>query len=168
MPHLPVLSQPLAALVEPLERESCFGEDLLSLVRTQLKSFLEMSLDLELTAHLGCSRHQRTTGRQGYRNGYYPRDLETGFGLLAQIKVPRCRQGGFQPALFQRYQRRRKEVDHFVQTLFFAGVSTRAVGEVLEVLLGIAPSATTVSRTVAKIDQQVQAFHRRSLTDDYV
>ena len=167
MPHLPVLSQPLSALVEPLERESFFGEDLLSLVRSQLKGFLEMSLDLELTHYLGCSRHQRTDGRQGYRNGHYHRDLETGFGLLEHIRVPRCRAAGFQPSLFQRYQRRQKEVEHFVQALFFAGVSTRAVGEVLEVLLGIAPSAA-VSRIVAQIDTQVQAFHRRPLTDEYV
>jgi len=168
MPQSPVLSQPLSALVEPLDRESFFGEDLLSLVRSQFKSFLEMSLDLELTAHLGCSRHQRTDGRQGYRNGYYTRDLETGFGLLEQIKVPRCRTAGFQPSLFQRYQRRRAEVDRFAQALFFAGVSTRGVGEVLEVLLGIAPSAATVSRIVAQLDRAVRAFHRRPLPDDYV
>ena len=168
MPHPSVLSQPLAALVEPLARESFFGEDLLSVVRSQLKSFLEMSLDLELTHYLGCGRHQRTDGRQGYRNGYYTRDLETGFGLLAQIRVPRCRKGGFQPSLFQRYQRRQKQVEHFVQALFFAGVSTRAVGEVLEVLLGIAPSAAAVSTMVARIDTQVQAFHRRPLADEYV
>lgn len=168
MPQSLVLSQPLSALVEPLERESFFGEELLSLVRRQFKSFLEMSLDLELTAHLGCSRHQRTDGRHGYRNGYYTRDLETGFGLLEQLKVPRGRAAGFQPSLFQRYQRRRQEVDRFAQALFFAGVSTRGVGEVLEVLLGIAPSAATVSRIVAQIDREVQAFHRRSLTDDYV
>jgi len=168
MPHLPVLSQPLSALVEPLARDGFFGDELLSAVRRQLKSFLEMSLDLELTAYLGCSRHQRTEGRQGYRNGYYTRDLETGFGLLEQIQVPRCRRAGFQPTLFQRYQRRRQEVERFVQALFFAGVSTRAVGEVLEVLLGFAPSAAAVSQIVARIDAQVQAFHRRILSDDYV
>jgi len=168
MPQPQVLTRSLAALLEPFDRESFFGEDLLSIVRKQMKGFLEMSLDLELTAYLGCSSHVRSSARRGYRNGSYTRDLETGFGLLEQLRVPRCRDGGFQPSLFERYQRRRKEVEQFTQALFFAGVSTRAVGEVLEILLGIAPSPTTVSAMVAKIDAEVEVFHQRPLTDDYV
>ena len=168
MPQPQVLTASLAALVEPLERDGFFGEDLLSLARQQLKSFLEMSLDLELTAYLGCSAHARSGARRGYRNGAYTRDLETGFGLLEQLRVPRCREGGFQPSLFARYQRRRQEVEQFVQALFFAGASTRAVGEVLEVLLGIAPSASTVSAIVKRLDAEVAAFHQRELGDEYV
>jgi putative transposase len=168
MPRSQVLTQSLAALVEPLDRDSFFGEDLLSVVRKQLKSFLEMTLDLELTAHLGCGHRVRSTSRCGYRNGHYTRDLETGFGLLEQLRVPRCREGGFQPSFFARYQRRREEVERFVQALFFAGVSTRGAAEVLEILLGVAPSATTVSAIVAKLDAEVRAFHRRPLGDEYV
>jgi len=171
MPPPTVLAQPLAALVEHLEQDGFFGEDLLSLVRSQFKSFLETSLELERTAFLGRTRHTRTPEaetRPGYRNGYYTRDLETGFGLLEDLRVPRCREGGFQPSLFERYQRRRQEVERFVQALFFAGVSTRAVGEVLEILLGFAPSAPAVSQMVAKIDVEVQAFHRQEVGDEYV
>ncbi len=172
MPRNSVLARPLAALAESLQEpgtaEDFFAEDLLSLARRHLKSFLETSLELELTASLGCGAHVRSKERRDYRNGYYTRDLATGFGLLQDLRVPRSRQGGFQPSLFERYKRRKQEVDGFIQALFFAGVSTRAVAEVLEVLWGYAPSASTVSSVVAQVDAEVKAFHRRELGDAYL
>lgn len=83
--------------------EGFFQEDLLSLARRHLKSFLEMSLELEWTACLGCGSQVRTPNRRDYRNGYYYRDLATGFGLLQDLRVPRSRKGGCQPSLFERY-----------------------------------------------------------------
>lgn len=172
MPHLSVLAQPLAALAESLQEpgaaEGFFAEELLSLARRHLKSFLEISLERELTAYLGCGSHVRSPERRDHRNGHYTRDLATGFGLLQDLRIPRSRKGGFQPSLFQRYERRKREVEQFIQALFFAGVSTRGVAEVLEVLWGYAPSASTVSAVVAQIDAEVRAFHQRELGDDYV
>jgi transposase-like protein len=160
-----VLAQPLAALVE--QGAEGFEDDLLSLARRHLKTLLETSLDLELTAYLGCSHHARTGSRQGYRNGSYTRDFVSGLGLLENLRVPRCREAGFQPSLFERYQRRHAQVDAFIRNLFFLGVSTRGVGEALELLLGIAPSAATVSSIVAQIDAEVRKFHQRPLPDHY-
>lgn len=172
MPHPSVLAQPLTALAEGLAEpgtaEGFFTEDLLSLARRHLQSFLEISLERELTAYLGCGSHARSPQRRDYRNGYYTRDLATGFGLLQDLRVPRSRRGGFQPSLFARYERRKRDVEQFIQALFFAGVSTRGVAEVLEVLWGYAPSASTVSAVVAQIDAEVRAFHQRELGDDYV
>jgi len=172
MPQPSVLGRPLAALAENLQEpgtaEGFFVDDLLSLARRHLKSFLEISLERELTAYLGCGSHVRSADRQDYRNGFYTRDLATGFGLLQELRIPRSRRGGFQPSLFQRYERRKKDVEQFIQSLFFAGVSTRAVGEVLELLWGYAPSASTVSAVVAQLDAEVKAFHQRPLDDHYV
>ena len=87
MPQTSFLSAPLTALLDPTA--DFLQDDLLSLARRQLKTFSETSLDLELTAYLGCAHHSRTPGRQGYRNGYYTRDLVTGFGVLDDLRVPR-------------------------------------------------------------------------------
>lgn len=166
MPRTAVLAHPLAALVD--QGADFFADDLLSLARRQLKTLLETSLDLELTSYLGCSHHARTGSRRGYRNGHYTRDFVSGLGLLENLRVPRCREGGFEPSLFERYQRRQQQVDVFIRNLFFLGVSTRGVGEALELLLGIAPSAATISAVVAQIDAQVREFHQRRLPDHYL
>lgn len=179
---MPATMFPLASLdglLESLDADDRDGDALLSAVRQNLKLLVEASLELDRTAQLGRVRHERLVlddagerdeplayGERSYRNGYYLRDLETGFGLIRQLKVPRLRHGRLEQRLFERYRRRRAEVERFVRTLFFAGVSTRAVGEVLQVLLGFAPSASAVSSMVAAIDQEVRAFHARPLQDE--
>jgi putative transposase len=139
----------------------------MSAVRANMKMLMEASLDMDRTAQLGRPRHVRVNGFGQYRNGYYKRDLETGFGLIRQLRVPRVRGETLCQSLFARYRRRRQDVEHIVRTLFFAGVSTRGVGEVLEILLGFAPSASAVSVMVAAIDKEVKAYHGRLLGDLY-
>lgn len=168
---MPTVTIPVASmegLLEKLDADDREGDALLSAVRQNLKMFMETSLELDRTVQLGRARHERSEARSDYRNGYYERDLETGFGLIRQLRVPRLRKGALTQRLFSRYQRRRCEVERFVRSLFFAGVSTRGVGEVLEILLGFAPSATAVSRMVAAIDGEVKAYHQRLLGDGFV
>jgi putative transposase len=167
MPATSIRFCSLNGLLEGLDQDDREGDALLSAARENLKMLVEETLELDRTAQLGRARHERKAGA-GYRNGYYERDLETGFGVLRQLRVPRLRHGGLEQGLFERYQRRRRDVERFVRALFFAGVSTRAVGEVLEILWGIAPSATSVSRIVAAIDKEVAAYHQRPLGDDFV
>jgi transposase-like protein len=59
--------------------------------------------------HLKAGPGEQTDDRQGYRNGTYERKLTTRVGTLCTgipaIEVPRDRDGTFQTALFERYQR---------------------------------------------------------------
>jgi transposase-like protein len=65
-----------------------------------------------MTDHLSAGPEERTAGRQGYRNGSYERQLTTRVGRLCAgipaMEVRRNRDGTFQMALFQRYQRSRQ------------------------------------------------------------
>jgi len=175
IPAFPVTS--LQGLFENLDRDDREGDALLSAVRRSMKMLIETGLELDRTAQLGCARHARVAAKEriGYRNGYYPRDLETGFGLIRDLQVPRLREAGkgtssisLEHKLFERYRRRRCEVERFVRALFFAGVSTRTVGEVLQILLGFAPSASAVSKMVAAVDKEAKAYHARLLGDQFV
>lgn len=167
MPATTIPVSSLNGLLEGLDRDDREGDALLSAVRENLKMLVEASLELDRTAQLGRLRNERKADAD-CRNGYYQRELETGFGLIRQLRVPRLRRGRLDQRLFARYQRRRCEVERFVRALFFAGVSTRGVGEVLEILLGFAPSASSVSRMVAAVDREVAQFHARALGDEFV
>jgi transposase-like protein len=79
--------------------------------------------------------------------------------------VPRSRNGGYQPKVFERYSRRQALVNALMLEMFVAGVATRRVGEVLSALLGDSPSATTVSRVAKELDERVREFHHRPLED---
>jgi transposase-like protein len=75
-------------------------EFLRALVRTALQEVLET----EMTEALGAEKGERTTGREGYRSGYYGRTLITRIGKL-ELRVPQDRAGRFSTELFERYQR---------------------------------------------------------------
>ena len=133
-----------------------------------VRRLLEDTLEAEMVAHLQASLYQRNPDRAGYRNGYRTRDLLTRWGLLEGIRVPRDREGRYQPTVLESYQRRQEQVNMAVRELFLRGISTRQVGEAIEPLLGEGVSAQTVSSICRSLDQEVARYHRRSLVDAYL
>ena len=125
-----------------------------------MKTLLEGVLEEEMAVLLEAARYRPTETRQGYRNGFYERDLVTQYGIVTAIRVPRMRSGEAERSVFSRYQRRQAQVDLVIRDTFLAGVSTRRVGEVLEGLLGTPVSAQTVSRVAKSLDREVSASMR--------
>jgi putative transposase len=68
-----------------------------------LESILNQVLEAQVGKHLQAERYERTDERQGYRNGYKPRQLTTRVGTLT-LRVPQIREGRFTTELFARYQ----------------------------------------------------------------
>lgn len=132
-----------------------------------LKEMLEGTMEEERAQYLQVPPRHRGPERRDQANGYYTRDLGTEHGLLRGLRVPRVRKGTFRPKVLTRYQRRRQVVDQALRQSFLAGVSTRRVGLCMRGLLGEGVSASTVSRVCAVLTREVEAFHRRPLTDHY-
>lgn len=132
-----------------------------------VQRLLEGAMEGEMLEQLWAGRYRRTELRRGYRNGYRQRSLLTELGLIERLRVPRDREGRFQPGILPRYQRRQGEVNRLVREMFLQGVSTRKVEEVLEPLLGASLSAQTVSRITRSLDAEVRRFHQRPLEDRY-
>lgn len=132
-----------------------------------LKHLLESLLEDEVTAKVKAKRYERNLGRQGYRGGHYPRDLCTTYGLVEDIKVPRVAEGPMDFALFNKYERRRSDVDAAIGRLFLQGVSTRKLKGIAKQLFGQEVSATTVSRTARYLDEELQHYQTRPLKDDF-
>jgi hypothetical protein len=59
-----------------------------------------------MTEHLAAG-YEGTPSRRGEQNGYSTRDLITPAGRIAQLRVPRDREGTFPAELFARYKRTR-------------------------------------------------------------
>ena len=101
------------------------------------------------------------------RNGFYRRSLITRYGLIAGIRVPRLRHGGFKTRVFRRYQRCEQLVEELIRDVFLAGISTRRVGAAVCALLETTISSSTVSRITRSLDAQVRRSHHRRLLDEY-
>ena len=148
--------------------EAWIWQDITARARETLRAVLEASMQTELTLRLGYEPYQRDPQlHTNSRNGCYERDLDTQFGAIRGLRVPRPREGKTEYRVLERYRRRAPWVDRLAQEMFLAGVSTRRVGPIMESLLEASVSASTVSRVAAGLQEQLHAWHRRPLCDDY-
>jgi putative transposase len=136
-------------------------------VKRLTKKHLERALVWEQRLRVGCGRYKRSKRRRGYRNGSYVRDLLSSYGWIEGLVVPRIREGGIDFELLERYRRRQRQVDRVLLEAFLLGHSTRKTRRLVKRLFRDSVSAQTVSNIVRELDQQVQQFHRRELSDDY-
>lgn len=131
--------------------------------RAVLEYVTQQALEAEVSEHLNAGRHERTAERSGYRNGYKPRTLGTRVGKL-ELEVPQVRDcQPYQPSLWQKWQRHERALLVACAEMYFQGVSTRKVQEVLEAMCAGEISAMTVSRVAAELDEKLKAFRKRSL-----
>jgi putative transposase len=143
-----------------------FEEDFNGGCRYLVKQAFEGIMRVDLDAYLGTERYKRSGGRRSYRNGYRRRSLLTSVGAVG-LQVPRSRDGGYCPEVFDRYKRVHKVVDAGIKEMFLKGVSTRKVRDVLDALCGDGVSAGYVSQVTKQLDQEVRRFENEPIGDDY-
>jgi transposase-like protein len=153
-------SEPSSPLL-PQQQE--FHQHLRTLAQSAVRTVLELVMREELDAFIGAAWGECSPKRRGYRNGTYTRDLATATGRLEEIKVPRDREGQFHSQAFERYSRYEPHIAEGLTQMFVAGVSTHKVGEVAQTLMGVAPSASTISRLNQSLTQQFDTWRERSL-----
>ncbi len=143
-----------------------FFEDLDKLMKARQRQFLEELMGYERQCFLNVQPYERSEQRVDQANGFYGRELTTRMGVM-ELKVPRTRSGHFHTQVLARYQRRETVINEALKQVFLLGVSTRQAGRALATLVEDAVSAATVSAVAKALDESVQAFHRRRLSDHY-
>jgi putative transposase len=144
-----------------------FQQHLRELARSGIRIVLEAVMREELDALIGVGWGESSPKRKGYRNGSYTRDLLTSTGRIEDLQVPRDREGQFHTQVFDRYSRYEPQVAQGLTEMFVAGVSTHKVGEVAQTLMGVAPSASAISRLNQTLTQQYEAWRQRSLQNHW-
>ncbi len=162
----PPVPQPESSSSVLLEQEE-FRQHLHQLAVSAVQVLLEHVMREELEQCLGASWGECTPTRRGYRNGSYTRDLVTPTGRIENLQVPRDRDGEFHSQVFERYSRYEPEVADALTQMFVKGVSTHQVGEVAQTLMGVAPSASAVSRLNRTLTEQFEAWRERRLLAHY-
>ncbi len=133
--------------------------------RKLLELLTQAGLEQEVQEHLGAERYQRGSDRRGHRNGYKPRELQTRVGDL-ELRVPQVRGcEPYRPSMWGRWQRHERAVLVACAEMYYQGVSTRRVQQVLEKMCDGEISAMTVSRVAKDLDEHLLQFRRRSLKE---
>lgn len=137
-------------------------------LRRVLETVLQVGMQEEVASHLGADRHARSEGRRGYRSGSKARTLATRVGELS-LSVPQVRGVGgsecepYHPSMFARWQRSERALLVACGEMYFQGVSTRNVQNVLQEMCGLEMSSMTVSRVAAELDEKLSTFRSRRL-----
>lgn len=130
-----------------------------------LEYLLTQAMATEVTAHVAAEPHQRTDQRRGQRNGYKPRTLKTRVGEL-EFQVPQVRGcEPYHPSMFAQWQRSERALLVACAEMYYQGVSTRNVREVLEAMCDGEISSMTVSRVAAELDEKLMTFRHRRLDE---
>jgi transposase-like protein len=130
-----------------------------------LAAVCRAAMEQEVSRHVGAAPHERTGSRVGRRNGYKPRTLKTRVGEL-ELDVPQVRGcEPYHPSLFGRWQRSERALLVACAEMYFQGVSTRNVREVLGAMCEGDVSATTVSQVARELDEKLASFRTRRLDE---
>jgi putative transposase len=149
------------------ERQASIHELLVEKMQLAIRETFIAVLEEEVEGFIQAALYQRTPERRDYRNGHYERGLVTSMGAIEDLPVPRTR-GGFRTQLFERYQRRQAELDESICQMFVQGMSMEKVGEVVEVLTGVQPSPSTVSRVFHTLEGEFESWKKRALQSRYL
>lgn len=140
-----------------------FTNQLDNLVRDFVKDHLEKIMKEEMKNFFEVEHPEL----EQVKNGYYQRTLDTKYGHIEDLAVPRDRNGEFQTALFAPYQRRDQWVGETITRMYQKGVSTREIGRMIEHMLGTAYSATTISNITEVTLQDIETWQQRPLQKRY-
>ncbi len=130
--------------------------------RRAMKEVLERRMHNAVDAHLD---EVRAAGLRDRRNGGFRSHLLTEVGDL-ELRIPRTRRFSAH-VLIKRFARRNPSVERLILLTFLLGLSTRKVGVALLPILGEPVSPSTVSQIAKQLDESVQAYHQRALSDQY-
>ena len=146
--------------------EESLRADLRELVRRTVKEMLNVLLGEEADDLVGAERYERTADREAYRAGHYERKLTTTSGEVT-IRMPKLKGMRFATAVIERYRRRETSVEEAMIEMHLAGVSTRRIEDVSEILRGSSVSAATVSNLNERAFEAVEARRNRPLERAY-
>ena len=146
--------------------EQIIRTELKELVRQSVEEVLNGLLDAEADLLTNARKYERTEDRKDTRAGHYPRKLLTSAGEV-DLEIPKLRTLTFETAIIQRYQRREASVEEALVEMYLAGVSTRRIEDITELLWDAKLSAGTVSRLNGKVYEQIEAWRQRPLEGQY-
>lgn len=152
-------------LAKATSMDDFFGRD--GIFAKLFASTMEQMIEAELSEHLGYEPHEATGRNSGNsRNGHYERTIRSSAGQ-AKIRVPRDRNGEFEPQAFKRHAANTSEFEEKILSLYGRGMTTRDIEDTVGDAYGVSVSAQTISAITDKIQPAVEEWQNRPLAPIY-
>jgi len=134
------------------ELDEALEQALRTAVLGAVKTTLEAALKEEVKAALAQMGEERPR-----RSGYFQRGLDTQYGHLSDLRVPKLRQRNKEREwqILQRYQRGLGNLVNWLCCLYVMGLSLRDLQEALYFLIGHVLSRTAVNQVTLQVQKQL-------------
>ena len=138
------------------------------LFRDAIQQVMESELDVEL----GYEKSERMSDSENdnlsknYRNGYSKKTVKTQLGEI-EVKVPRDRNGEYEPKIIGKYNRNADGMEEKILSLYACGMSQRDIAEQIKNLYDVEISPELVSKISEKIMPEVNEWQNRPLEEVY-
>ena len=133
---------------------------------------LQQVMEAELEETLGYEKSSRMSENtesgkgKNYRNGYSKKTVKTQLGEV-DIKIPRDRNGEYEPKIIGKYSRNADGMEEKILALYACGMSQRDISEQIKNLYDVEISDGLVSKIVEKVTPEVNAWQNRPLESVY-
>src|SRR3954463_6300118 len=121
------------------------------------KALAERVLNAELDEHLD---GEAAAGKANHRNGYSKKTVLTGSAKL-DLRIPRDREGTFDPKLIARYQRRFPGFDEKIVSMYARGMTVREIQGHLMEIYGLDVSPDLISTVTDAVLETVAEWQNR-------
>lgn len=136
-------------------------------LQNDVMKFIQERLELIMREELRSFLKVEHPEQENSRNGHYKRGLETRYGKIDDLDVPRDRKGEFHTALFEPYSRRDNWLEEAVISMYKSGMSTRDIAQFIEKMYGTKYSPTTISNITNIVLEDVEQWKGRPLKRRY-
>ena len=143
-------------------------DDLKDVFKLMVGEMLENGLEGELDDELGYTKYDyRNKDGENSRNGYSKKTLKTSFGET-EIKVPRDRDGEFEPQLVKKNQTTLTgDIEEKILSMYAKGMTTSDIETHIQDIYRLECSDSTISRITDKILPVVREWQSRPLEEVY-
>jgi len=144
------------------------GQDLNSIMKEIIAEIVNGSLEGELEGELGYGKYDtKNKETDNSRNGYGDKKLHTSYGDV-DVKIPRDRQGEYEPKLVGKHKRMLdEEIEKKIISMYAKGMTTGDMETHIKELYGVDISDSTISRITDKILPLAKEWQMRPLESIY-
>jgi putative transposase len=137
------------------------------LLTSMVREVLQAGLDVEMAEHLGYEPYEPSgRGSGNSRNGGYPKTVTTDVGPV-ELRMPRDRQGSFEPVTVPKHVRRLEGLGANVISLYAKGLTTGEIQAHLHEIYGTEVSRETISKITDAVLPDMLAWQSRPLDRVY-
>jgi len=147
-------------------------EEVMNAMKEMFRDVIQQVMENELEAELGYEKSERTGSDEvpgdprNYRNGYSQKTVKTQLGEV-DVKVPRDRNGKYEPQIIGKYSRNADGMEGKILALYSCGMSQRDIAEQIKNLYDVEISPELVSKISEKIMPEVTVWQSRPLESVY-